>query len=219
MVSLCAALNNTTWDSVLHSLTTVAVTIIHTLIIPYWMLFMMWCVFDILKVLLHFCGFLLSSRTLFDLCALPASVLTHQVHPGCSVAQRHADPGGRVSDDLMTHVTLTFLFSFAPTRGCCPTIHSSVSLSGAFFSFPMFLVYLPKPDDELDFLGLWGQKIAVSQWPQLSVQGLIRQEGLSLFFSNIKRAKLTERSSALRYRWSGCCNQKARKSILIFIFF
>lgn len=61
-----------------------------------------------------------------------ASVLTHQVHPGCSVAQRHADPGGRVSDDLMTHVTLTFLLSSAPTRGCCPSIRPSVHLPLSF---------------------------------------------------------------------------------------
>lgn len=31
-------------------------------------------------------------------------VVTHQVHSGGSVTQGHANPGGRVSDDLLTHL-------------------------------------------------------------------------------------------------------------------
>lgn len=34
----------------------------------------------------------------------PVSVVTHQVHSGGSVTQGHADPGGRVSDDLLSHL-------------------------------------------------------------------------------------------------------------------
>lgn len=32
--------------------------------------------------------------------------MTHQVHSGGSVTQGHADPGGRVSDDLPSHLSL-----------------------------------------------------------------------------------------------------------------
>lgn len=112
-----------------------------------------------LNVLLLFCVFPLLSSTVLDLCALPASGLTHQVHPGCSVAQRHDDPGGRVSDDLVTHITLTFLFSFALTRGCSPAIRLSVRPAGIFlfflfFNFTIFSAHLLRSGDQIDSLGL-----------------------------------------------------------------
>lgn len=164
----------------------------------------------ILKVLRVFCVFLLLSSTVLDLCALPASVLTHQVHPGCSVAQRHADPGGRVSDDLMTHVTLNISVFFCTNSGLL-----SVRPSGAFFSFPVFLVYLPTPDDELDSLGLWfrlpGRRLQCHGDPTVGPRpdqaGYFLQISKGQNWQNAVRLCLVVLCPFLNH-WSGRSNQK-----------
>lgn len=50
------------------------------------------------------------------------TVITHQVHSGRSVTQGHADPGGRVSDDLVIHYTLFSHFVFARRKALMRTL-------------------------------------------------------------------------------------------------